>query len=254
MLKTRLIPTLLWKDYGLFKGEKFNSWRRIGSIHPAIKIFNSRLVDELILLDISASIDNKSIDFVAVSEFSLDCTVPLTVGGGIKSPEQVENLLLSGADKVSINTANYSTPDLIGNIASRFGRQCVVASIDVKKVESNSWLCFSHSSKFSTNIEVVEWAKELEKRGAGELLITSIDNDGCMNGYDLDLIKRVTDSVSIPVIASGGAGNYQHLVEAITIGGASAVAAGSIFNFTEQTPIEAKRYMHSFGIPVRILQ
>lgn len=254
MLKTRLIPTLLWKEYGLFKGEKFNSWRRIGSIHPAIKVFNSRMVDELILLDISASVEEKSIDLVAVSEFSIDCSVPLTIGGGIKTPEQVENLLLSGADKISINTANYSKSALISEIASRFGRQCVVASIDVKKVESKKWLCFSHSSKVSTGLDVVAWSKELEKRGAGELLITSIDHDGCMNGYDLDLIKRVTDSVSIPVIASGGAGNYQHLVDAVNIGGASAVAAGSIFSFTEQTPIEAKKFMGSCGIPVRISQ
>lgn len=251
MLKVRVIPTLLWKQFGLVKGIGFDSWRRVGPILPAIKVYNQREVDELILVDILAHNSNAEPDYESLEDFGKDCFVPLTVGGGITRIDQVQRLLRAGADKVSVNTAAYVVPELLSEIARRHGVQCVVASVDVRRVESNRWECFSHAGQKSTGRDVVEWVKELEDRGAGEILITSIERDGTMQGYDLDLIERVVRVVHIPVIASGGAGNYQHMVDAVLQAGASAVAAASIFHFTEQTPAGAKAAMEAAGIPVR---
>ena len=250
MLKVRVIPTLLWKHFGLVKGVGFNSWRRVGPVLPAIKVYNQREVDELLLVDIVAHQRSDDPDFESIDEFGQDCFVPLTVGGGITRIEQVQRLLLVGADKVAVNTAAYSRPELINEIARRHGAQCVVASIDVRKQESG-WTCFSHAGKQATGREVVAWARELEDRGAGEIIITSIERDGTMDGYDLALIETIVEAVKIPVIASGGAGNYQDMIDAIKLAGASAVAAASIFHFTEQTPTEAKIAMAKAGIPVR---
>jgi cyclase len=250
LLKIRVIPTLLWKQFGLVKGVGFDSWRRVGPVLPAIRVYNHREVDELVLVDIVAHELDDDPDFESIEEFGQDCFVPLTVGGGITSMEQVQRLLRAGADKVSINTATYDHPELVTDIARRHGSQCVVASIDVR-ARGGGWSCFSHSGKKSTGREVTAWARELEDRGAGEILITSIDRDGSMQGYDLPLIEAVVRSVSIPVIASGGAGNYQHMVEAVTQAGASAVAAASIFHFTEQTPAGAKAALAAAGVPVR---
>lgn len=251
MLKVRVIPTLLWKQFGLVKGICFDSWRRVGPVLPAIKVYNRREVDELILVDIIAHQSDDDLDFESIDEFGQDCFVPLTVGGGIKRIEQVQHLLRAGADKVSINTSAYTHPELISKIARRHGSQCVVASIDVRPQEDR-WVCFSHAGQNATYREVVAWARELEDRGAGEILITSIERDGTMQGYDLALIESVASAVKIPVIASGGAGNYQHMIDAVKQAGASAVAAASIFHFTEQTPAEAKIAMASAGIPVRL--
>lgn len=251
MLKVRIIPTLLWKDLGLVKGIAFDSWRRVGTIMPSVKVYNTRQVDELIIADISATMEGRSPDFAEVKEFSSECFVPLTVGGGIRSIEDIKQLLRAGADKVSINTAAFEQPNLISEAAERFGSQCLVASIDARKNIDNSYRCVVRSGTKDIDWEPGEWAMELERRGAGEILITSIDRDGTMQGYDLELIKRVTSLVKIPVIASGGAGNYQHLFEALEIGKAAAVAAASIFHFTEQTPLEAKNYLAARGIPVR---
>ena len=250
MLKTRVIPTLLWKHFGLVKGERFDSWRRVGPVLPAIKIYNQRDVDELILVDILA---NKSVaepDYEAITEFGSDCFVPFTVGGGIRSIEQVQLLLRSGADKVSLNTFAYESPNLISTIAERHGCQCCVVSIDVKLAD-DEYMCYSHSGSVCTGMDPVVWAKEVETRGAGEILLTSIDRDGTMTGYDLDLVRMITESVGIPVIASGGAGCYKHMIDAVKLGNASAVAAASIFHFTEQTPADAKVEMAIAGIPVR---
>lgn len=250
MLKVRVIPTLLWKQFGLVKGTGFDSWRRVGPVLPAIKVYNQREVDELVLVDIVAQQLNDDPDFESIDEFGQDCFVPLTVGGGITRIEQVQRLLRAGADKVSVNTAAYARPELVTEIARRHGVQSVVASIDVR-VQDGGWICFSHAGRQPTGREVTAWARELEDRGAGEILITSIERDGTMQGYDLPLIEAVVSSVSIPVIASGGAGNYQHMVDAVIQAGASAVAAASIFHFTEQTPACAKAALAAAGVPVR---
>lgn len=252
MLKIRVIPTLLWKQIGLVKGVGFNSWRRVGHVLPAVKVYNQREVDELILLDIVAHQLNEEIDFESIDDFGRDCFVPLTVGGGIKNIEQIQKLLRVGADKVCVNTAAYANPQLLTEIVKLHGTQCLVSSIDARKKHSeNKWLCFSHAGQISTARDVVAWAREVEDRGAGEILITSVDRDGTLEGYDLALIESVVKAVNIPVIASGGAGNYQHMVDAVKKAGASAVAAASIFHFTEQTPAGAKLAMKAAGIPVR---
>jgi cyclase len=250
MLKVRVIPTLLWKQFGLVKGVGFDSWRRVGPVLPAIKVYNQREVDELVLVDIVAHRSDDDPDFESIDEFGQDCFVPLTVGGGITRMEQVQRLLRAGADKVSLNTVSYTRPELVTEIAKRHGVQCVVASIDVR-VQDGGWACFSHAGQQATGRDVVAWAHELADRGAGEILITSIERDGTMQGYDLALIEAVVRAVSIPVIASGGAGHYQHLVDAVTQAGASAVAAASMFHFTEQTPAGAKAALAAAGVPVR---
>lgn len=251
MLKVRVIPTLLWKGLGLVKGVGFNSWRRVGPVLPAIKVYNARDVDKLILVDISATAECELPDHDSVSDFSEECAVPLTVGGGINGLEQVLALLHNGADKIAINSAAYATPSLIDAAASRFGAQCVVASIDVRLMEDGSYRCFSHAGSRDTGRDALDWARELAARGAGEILLTSIERDGTMTGYDLALVEQIALAVHIPVIASGGAGSYQHMIDAVQQAGASAVAAASIFHFTELTPVGAKLAMQTAGIPMR---
>lgn len=250
MLKVRVIPTLLWKQFGLVKGVAFDSWRRVGPVLPAVKVYNQREVDELVLLDIVAHLSSNELDFESISEYGQDCFVPLTVGGGVRHIDQVQRLLRAGADKVAVNTVAYARPSFINEIANRHGAQCVVCSVDVR-YHDGAWSCFSHAGKQSTGRDVISWVRELADRGAGEILITSIDRDGTMKGYDLRLIEAVTSAVKIPVIASGGAGTYQHMVEAVSQAGASAVAAASMFHFTEQTPAGAKAALAAAGIQVR---
>jgi cyclase len=250
MLKTRIIPTLLVKDIGLVKGVGFDSWRRVGTVLPAIKVYNTREVDELIVSDITATIDGREPDYEHVEEYCAECFCPLTIGGGIRTIENIRKLLMAGADKVSINTAAIENSSLISEGAQRFGSQCIVVAVDVKRTDDGLKV-MSHSGSRPTDLDLVEWVERVETLGAGEIVITSVDRDGTMDGYDLDMIRMVTDAVSIPVIASGGAGNYQHMYEAIRDGGASAVAAASIFHFTEQTPLEVKEYMGSKGLQVR---
>jgi imidazole glycerol-phosphate synthase subunit HisF len=250
MLKVRVIPTLLWKDLGLVKGQRFDSWRRVGTVLPAIKVYNKRDVDELIVVDITASDEKRQPDWETVADFSSHCFVPLTVGGGVTSIEHIGHLLRSGADKISLNTAAFADPDLISAAARQFGAQCVVASIDVKDIGDGLKRCASHAGRVETSRDPVSWARELADRGAGEILLTSIDRDGMMEGYDLDTIAAVAAAVPVPVIASGGAGSYQHMIDAVRAG-ASAVAAASMFHFTEQTPSGAKKAMDAAGIPVR---
>ena len=250
MLKVRVIPTLLWKDFGLVKGVRFDSWRRVGAVLPAIKVYTARDVDELVLVDITASAARRSPDHESVSDFADECSVPLTVGGGICQHDQIVALLRAGADKVALNTALFERPQLVDDAARQFGSQCVVASVDARRDESGL-RCLSHSGTRDTGRHPAAWARELAERGAGEILLTSVDRDGTMTGYDLDLISQVAAAVAVPVIASGGAGTYQHMVDAVTQAGASAVAAASMFHFTEQTPAAAKAAMHAAGIPVR---
>ncbi len=249
MLKTRIIPTLLWKDFGLVKGVGFDSWRRVGSVMPAIKVYQLRDVDELILVDIKAYQEQRELDYDSVEEIAEECRVPLTVGGGVRDIGMIRRLLQAGADKVSINSAAYDSLDLIANAAASFGSQCVVASIDARR--GSFYECYRNSGTVPTGREVGEWARELQQAGAGEILVTSIDNDGTMKGYDIPLIRTVTSAVTIPTIASGGAGNADHCYDAIVQGQASAVAASSIFQFTECTPLEIKQSLAARGVAVR---
>lgn len=251
MLKARVIPTILWKDVGIVKGVGFNSWRRVGSLLPAIKVYNTRQVDELIIVDISATDQGREPDYEVIDEIADECFVPLTVGGGVNKIEHIKKLLRAGADKVSINSGCYHNPELVSRGADLFGSQCIVVSIDAFKHPDGRYECYSNSGKMPTGKDVMEWAIEMEKRGAGELLITSIQNDGALSGYDINLIKSISSAVNIPVIASGGASNYEDLFDALNSGGASAVAAASIFHFTEQTPLEAKHYLGKKGIAIR---
>jgi cyclase len=251
VLKVRIIPTLLWKGFGLVKGVGFNSWRRVGTVLPALKVYNARDVDELILVDIVASQEQREPDHESISDFSDECSVPLTVGGVITDLPQITALLRAGADQVCINTAAFAQPRLVTQAAEHFGAQCVVASIDARRLDDGSYRVFSHSGTRPTELAPREWACRLAELGAGEILLTSIDRDGTLQGYDLELIAAVCAAVDIPVIASGGAGTYQHMIEAVREAGASAVAAASMFHFTEQTPAGAKQAMHAAGIPVR---
>jgi cyclase len=251
MLKVRVIPTLLWKGFGLVKGIGFDSWRRVGPVLPAVKVYNTREVDELILVDITASPSASVPDFESIADFSNECFVPLTAGGGVTHIDQIRKLLRSGADKISINTAAYAKPALVREAANHFGSQCIVASIDARRRDDGRYECFSLCGTVATGKEPSEWARQLEDLGAGEILITSVERDGLMQGYDLELIERVVKSVNVPVIASGGAGSYEHMRLAVQEAGASAVAAASIFHFTEQTPAEAKKYLAAAGVPVR---
>lgn len=252
MLKVRVMPTLLFKNFGLVKGICFDSWRLIGSVMQAIKVYNMREVDELVFLDISATRDGRSPDFETVDEIADECFMPLTVGGGVRSIDDVGRLLQVGADKVAINTAAIQAPELIRLVAEKYGSQCVVASIDAKKLPNGSYDVFTHAGTQAAGQDPVTIAKGVEALGAGEILITSIDRDGTMEGYDIELIRDVSNAVAIPVIASGGAGNYEHMASAIIQGKASAVAAASIFHFTQQTPLEAKRFLRAQGINTRL--
>ncbi len=250
MLKMRVIPTLLWKDVGLVKGIGFNSWRRVDSVLPAVKVYNMRQVDELILLDISATVNNKEPDYDSIKDFAKECSVPLTIGGGINNVEHIKNLLRSGADKVVINTAAYENPNIIKEASTIFGRQCIVAGIDVRK-NNGKYECYSRCATKATGYDPVEWAQKMEQDGAGEIFLTSVERDGTMNGYDIELVKNVSSAVNVPVIASGGAGKYEDSYEVISKGKASAVAMASVFHFTEQTPLELKNYLMNRGILVR---
>jgi cyclase len=252
MLKIRVMPTLLFKDVGLVKGVSFESWRRIGSAMQAVKVYNMREVDELVFLDITATHDSRPPDFETVDELADECFMPMTVGGGVTTLDHVRRLLQVGADKVAINTAAVETPQLIPQAANQFGSQCVVISIDARRHADGAYEVYIHSGTVATTKDPVTLAREVEALGAGEILLTSIDRDGTMTGYDLELTRTVSEAVSIPVIASGGAGNYEHMAQVLREGKASAVAAASIFHFTQQTPLEAKRYLYEQGFRVRL--
>jgi cyclase len=252
MLKSRVMPTLLYKDFGLVKGVGFDSWRRVGSAMQSVKVYNMREVDELVFLDISATREGRSPDFELVDELADECFMPLAVGGGISSLEDVRRLLKVGADKVVVNTAAVLNPDLVQTAAAEFGAQCIVVSIDARSKPSEPYEVYTHAGSQGTGLDPVTMAKNAEALGAGEILLTSVERDGTMSGYDLDLIRQVSDSVSIPVIASGGASNYEDMALALLDGKASAVAAASLFHFTEKTPLEAKRYLKTRGLNVRL--
>lgn len=252
MLKVRIIPTLLYKDVELVKGIGFDSWRRVGSAMQSINVYNMREVDELIFLDITATQEGRHPDFELIDELADECFVPMTVGGGIRTVDDVRTLLKVGADKVAINTAAVEKTELIKDVTKKFGSQCIVVSIDAKRHENGRYEVFTHSGTHPTGIDPVYLAQKVADMGTGEILLTSIERDGAMVGYDIELIRNVSKVVPIPVIASGGAGNYEHMFQATTNGMASAVAAASIFHFTHQTHLEAKKYLAERGVHVRL--
>ncbi len=252
MLKVRVMPTMLFKEMGLVKSVRFDSWRRVGSVMQSVKVYNLREVDELVFLDILATSERRPPDFETVDEIADECFMPLTVGGGVRTVEDARRLLQIGADKIALNTAAIETPGLVRDIAAELGSQCVVVSIDVKRQKDGSYYVYSHSGTRATEKDPIKWSREVEELGAGEILLTSVDLDGTMEVYDFEITSKVSQSVSLPVIASGGAGNYEHMASVLVDGEASAVAAASIFHFTQQTPLEAKHFLRDRGIKVRI--
>lgn len=251
MLKVRVMPTLLFKDVGLVKGVGFDSWRRVGSAMQAVKVYNMREVDELVFFDITATPQRRRPDFEQIEDLARECFMPMTVGGGVRTIEDIAELLAVGADKVAINTAAVETPELIGQGAERFGAQCIAVAIDVRRT-GDGWEAFTHCGRESTGLDPVEHARRAESLGAGEIILTSIDRDGTMQGYDVALVRRVAEAVRIPVVASGGAGSYADMAEVLEGSCAAAVAAASMYHFTEQTPREAKLYLRERGIRVRL--
>jgi cyclase len=252
MLKKRIIPCLDIKNGRVVKGINFVDLTDAGDPAEQAKIYNDGGADEICFLDITASHENRNIILEVVKKTTEKCFVPLTVGGGVRSIEDISNLLLAGADKVSINTAAVSNENLIEEGAKKFGSQCIVVAVDAKKVNNNKWEVFTHGGRESTGKDVLNFVTKIESLGAGEILLTSMDRDGTKKGYDLDLTKKVSNLVNIPVIASGGVGDLEHLYQGFKIGRASAVLAASIFHFGEFSIQDAKKYLDSKGIPVRI--
>ena len=252
MLKVRVIPCLDVKDGRVVKGVNFVSLRYAGDPVEQATAYDAAGADELMFLDITASHERRGAILDVIARTADVCFMPLSVGGGIRQVEDARRLLLAGADKISVNTAAVENPDLISACADAFGSQAVVVAIDAKRTE-DGWRVFTYGGRTDTGLDVVEYAVNAVKRGAGEILLTSMDRDGAKSGYDLDLLKAVTSAVNVPVIASGGAGNAQHMVEAVTKGGADAVLAASIFHFGEVSVSQVKRAMAQAHIPVREL-
>ncbi|MDE0207135.1 MAG: imidazole glycerol phosphate synthase subunit HisF [Candidatus Tectomicrobia bacterium] len=253
MLAKRIIPCLDVKDGRVVKGTRFLNLRDAGDPVEAARIYDAQGADELVFLDITASHEKRRIIIDVVRRTSECLFMPLTVGGGITSNDEIRNLLRAGADKVSLNTAAVRRPEFVGEAAEIFGSQCIVVAIDAKRREQpqDGWEVFTHGGRNPTGLDAIEWAERMESLGAGEILLTSMDRDGTQAGYDIDLTRRIADAVGIPVIASGGVGNLEHLYEGLTAGGADAVLAASIFHFAEHSVAEAKSYLEARGVVVR---
>ena len=251
MLKNRIIPCLDVKNGRVVKGINFVDLKDAGDPVEQAKVYSDGGADEICFLDITASNENRDTIYNVVKDTSKKCFVPLTVGGGVRSIEDINKLLNCGADKVSINTAAVQNAEVVIESSKKFGSQCIVVAIDAKK-NGNVWEVFTHGGRNNTGINAIEFAKKMEECGAGELLITSMDRDGTQVGYDIDLMNKISSIINIPVIASGGVGNLDHLVDGIKLGKASAVLAASIFHYGKYSVKEAKQYLDSKGIPVRI--
>ncbi|MEL6646389.1 MAG: imidazole glycerol phosphate synthase subunit HisF [Pseudomonadota bacterium] len=252
MLKTRIIPCLDVADGRVVKGVNFVNLRDAGDPVDAARAYDAAGADELCFLDIHATHENRGTMFDVVRRTAEACYIPLTVGGGVRSHDDVRDLLLAGADKVSFNSAAVASPDVVADAAQRFGSQCIVVAIDAKTVSPGKWEIFTHGGRKPTGIDAVEFARTVTDKGAGEILLTSMDRDGTRAGFNLPLTRAISDAVPIPVIASGGVGTLDHLVDGVTKGGASAVLAASIFHFGDFTIAEAKSYMAAAGIPMRM--
>ena len=252
MLAKRIIPCLDVTGGRVVKGTNFVDLRDAGDPVEIASRYDEQGADELTFLDITATSDERDLILKVIEDVAAQVFIPLTVGGGVRKAEDVRRLLNAGADKVSINSAGVNNPDLIAETSSIYGSQAIVVAIDAKRRGDGTWEVYTRGGRTPTGIDAVEWAKKVEKLGAGEILLTSMDGDGTKAGFDLELTRAVSDSVSIPVIASGGVGNLQHLVDGIVVGHADAVLAASIFHFGEYTIEEAKRYMQDRGIPVRL--
>ncbi|MCA2009453.1 imidazole glycerol phosphate synthase subunit HisF [Tritonibacter mobilis] len=252
MLKTRLIPCLDVADGRVVKGVNFVGLRDAGDPVEAARAYDAAGADEICFLDIHATHENRGTMFDMVRRTAEQCFVPLTVGGGVRTRDDVRALLLAGADKVSFNSAAVANPDVIREAADQFGSQCIVCAIDAKSVAPGKWEIFTHGGRRETGIDAVEFARFVTAKGAGEILLTSMDRDGTKSGFNLEMTRAISDAVDVPVIASGGVGTLDHLVDGVTKGGASAVLAASIFHFGEYTVQQAKEHMIANGIPMRL--
>ena len=251
MLKNRIIPCLDVKNGRVVKGINFVDLKDAGDPVEQAKIYSDGGADEICFLDITASNENRDTIYEVVEKTSKKCFVPLTVGGGVRSVDDINKLLNCGADKVSINTAAVENSKVVVDSSKKFGSQCIVVAIDAKK-NGNIWEIYTHGGRNKTDIDALKFAKDMEKSGAGELLVTSMDRDGTQVGYDIDLMSKISSAVNIPVIASGGVGTLDHLVDGIKLGNASAVLAASIFHYGKYSVKQAKEYLDLKGIPVRI--
>ena len=251
MLKNRIIPCLDVMNGRVVKGINFIDLKDAGDPVEQAKIYSDGGADEICFLDITASNENRDTIYEVVKQTSKKCFVPLTVGGGVRSVDDINKLLNCGADKVSINTAAVQDSNLVLESSKKFGSQCIVVAIDAKK-NGYKWDVYTHGGRNNSGLNALEFAKKMENSGAGELLVTSMDRDGTQIGYDIELMKKISSIVNIPLIASGGVGNLDHLAEGIKVGNASAVLAASIFHYGKHSVIEAKEYLNSKGIPVRI--
>jgi cyclase len=251
-LKVRIIPCLDVKDGRVVKGVNFVNLRDAGDPVEQAAVYDAAGADELTFLDITASSDARDTLYDVVARTAERCFMPLTVGGGVRTVEDVRKLLLAGADKTSINTAAVSRPDFVREAAEKFGSQCVVVAIDARQTGPGKWEVFTHGGRTATGLDAVAWAQRMASLGAGEILLTSMDRDGTEKGFDLELTRAVADSIGIPVVASGGVGNLDHFVEGVARGHASAVLAASIFHFGRHSIGEAKQHMAAAGIPVRL--
>ena len=252
MLKKRIIPCLDVKNGRVVKGINFVELKDAGDPVEQAKIYSEGGADEICFLDITASYEKRDTLTDIVRKTAKECFVPLTVGGGVRTIENIRELLLAGADKVSINTEAVKNIEFVKEAARKFGSQCIVVAIDAKRVSENKWEIFTHGGRNKTGIDAVEFAKKVEDNGAGEILLTSMDKDGTKSGYDVDLLKKITNTINIPLIASGGVGTLDHFYDGIVKGGASAVLAASIFHYGEYKIKDAKEYLNSKNVSVRL--
>ena len=252
MLKNRVIPCLDVKNGRVVKGINFVELKDAGDPVEQAKIYSDGGADEICFLDITASNENRETIIDIVKKTAKKCFVPLTVGGGVRTIQNIKDLLLAGADKISINTAAVNDINLVKDASKKFGSQCIVVAVDAKNISENKWEVFTHGGRNKTGIDVKDFSKRVEKAGAGEILLTSMDRDGTKSGYDIELLKIITRHTNIPVIASGGVGTLDHLYDGITSGGASAVLAASIFHYGKHSIKDAKEYLNSKKVPVRL--